>query len=232
MKSTPKVITGLIETEEGRVFELESSKGAEWLNTIKSFIYVPKSSLPEFTVRKEGKGDMYWYGYRRTQGKLQKKYIGKILEVSPGRLEALALELEHQAEKQALKPVTEVKKTKTAKRLELLEEEVSKLKAVIVKDNQEVTESVSTELHNDLGNFEELEKLRAENEALKAEVKKLRAEIFDNNQIISELQYTNDKIKEALHREENNRQELENKLAAKNEPEAAELVNKLKNKRK
>ncbi|MEG4853393.1 hypothetical protein QUB10_21210 [Microcoleus sp. B5-D4] len=90
----PSVMQGLIETEDGRVFELDSPKGAAWLDTIGSFRYEPTGDGKPYTVRKEGKNGEYWYGCRKIAGKVRKKYIGKSSEVSVVKLEETAEALE------------------------------------------------------------------------------------------------------------------------------------------
>jgi chromosome segregation ATPase len=240
-----KVVSGLIETESGRVFELESTKGAEWLNTIKSFKYVPTGNYPEFTVRKEGKDDNYWYGYRRADGKLHKKYIGRILQVSPGRLEEIAAELENSAEEyreELSKNGEEAKvKNKTEQRLKALEgkmEQVTTAIAEVAKNqspnelpnglHNELAKQLHKELHKPLGNseLEELERLRKENAELKEQVRELQAEVFNNQQIINEQEHTKDAAKNALRKEESKRESLENTLGQKDEV-IRELENKL-----
>jgi chromosome segregation ATPase len=85
------VVQGLIETEDGKVFELDSCKGFAWLESIGSFRYEPTGANKPYTVRQETKkGGDYWYGYRKVAGKLHKKYIGKSSELSTAKLEEIA----------------------------------------------------------------------------------------------------------------------------------------------
>jgi chromosome segregation ATPase len=85
------VVQGLIETEDGKVFELDSCKGSAWLESIGSFRYEPTGANKPYTVRQETKkGGDYWYGYRKVAGKLHKKYIGKSSELSTAKLEEIA----------------------------------------------------------------------------------------------------------------------------------------------
>jgi chromosome segregation ATPase len=85
------VMQGLIETENGKVFELDSPKGVKWVESITSFRYEPAGANKPYTVRQETKkGGDYWYGYRKVAGKLHKKYIGKSSELSTVRLEEIA----------------------------------------------------------------------------------------------------------------------------------------------
>jgi len=85
------VMQGLIEAEDGKVFELDSPKGVKWVESITSFRYEPAGANKPYTVRQETKkGGDYWYGYRKVAGKLHKKYIGKSSELSTVRLEEIA----------------------------------------------------------------------------------------------------------------------------------------------
>ena len=87
----PSVIQGLIETEDGKVFELETPKGSAWLESIGSFRFEPSGDSKPYTVRKESG---YWYGCRKIAGKVRKKYIGKSPEVTVAKLEEIAEALE------------------------------------------------------------------------------------------------------------------------------------------
>jgi DNA repair exonuclease SbcCD ATPase subunit len=87
----PLVVQGTVETEDGKVFELDSPKGSAWLESIGSFRFEPTGANKPYTVRKEsGKGGDYWYGYRKVAGKLHKKYIGKSSELNTAKLEEIA----------------------------------------------------------------------------------------------------------------------------------------------
>jgi LuxR family transcriptional regulator, maltose regulon positive regulatory protein len=50
------------------------------------------SELPSVTVRKETvqRGTAYWYAYRRVQGKMVKRYVGRSADLTPARLEEVA----------------------------------------------------------------------------------------------------------------------------------------------
>jgi len=88
----PSVMQGLIETEDGKVFELDSPKGTTWLETIGSFRFEPSGDSKAYTVRKEPNG--YWYGCRKIAGTVRKKYIGKLSDVNIVKLEEIAEALE------------------------------------------------------------------------------------------------------------------------------------------
>ncbi|MHC5825567.1 MAG: hypothetical protein ACYT04_59380, partial [Nostoc sp.] len=67
-----------------------------WLGSAESFRYVPKSSEPAYTVRREKatKGDaFYWYAYRKSGGKLAKCYVGLDHDLTVDNLEAIAQKL-------------------------------------------------------------------------------------------------------------------------------------------
>jgi chromosome segregation ATPase len=91
----------MIETEDGKVFELDSHKGSAWLESIKSFRFEPSGDSKPYTVRKEASA--YWYGCRKVAGKVRKKYIGKSSEVTVAKLEEIAEALE-------ISPVSRAKK--------------------------------------------------------------------------------------------------------------------------
>jgi uncharacterized phage infection (PIP) family protein YhgE len=82
----------MIETEDGKVFELDSPKGSAWLESIGSFRFEPSGDSKPYTVRKEL--GIYWYGCRKIAGKVRKKYIGKSSEVTAAKLEEIAEALE------------------------------------------------------------------------------------------------------------------------------------------
>jgi chromosome segregation ATPase len=82
----------MIETEDGKVFELDSPKGSAWLESIKSFRFEPSGDSKPYTVRKES--SIYWYGCRKVAGKVRKKYIGKSSSLNVAKLEKIAEALE------------------------------------------------------------------------------------------------------------------------------------------
>ncbi len=108
----PSVMQGLIEGEDGKVFELDSPKGAAWLEGATSFRFEPTEGNKPYTVRKEsGKGGDYWYGYRKMAGKLHKKYIGKSSELSTAKLEEIAEALNTPPQPRVIDKVTQVTDT-------------------------------------------------------------------------------------------------------------------------
>lgn len=190
------VVQGTIETEDGKIFELDSSKGSTWVESVSSFKYVPTGASKPYTVRKEAKkGGDYWYGYRKVAGKLHKKYIGKSSELSTTKLEEIAEALNTPQQSRvtqvtdAVTQVTEVNNQRvteavtdrhTAERVTALESQVQAL-----QESLEVLRSEMSGKSEGLGNFSELlnpnagvtdKGLQNELSNLKAENEKLRAD--------------------------------------------------------
>jgi DNA repair exonuclease SbcCD ATPase subunit len=262
----PSVMQGLIETEDGKVFELDSSKGSVWLESIGSFRFEPSGdSKKPCTVRREPSG--YWYGCRKVAGKVRKKYIGKTSEVSTVKLEEIAAALE-------VPPVPKVNKVAEVAqgvaevaevaqdRLTALELEVANLRKALEAlegkllgksesgDSLElpkVDSEVAEQLQNDLSN------LKAENEKLKAdyaqllesstvvtnklreEVREVRSQLQTERADREELQKDFDELNEKYLSEAFVAEALKNTnsaAASKDLPEAADILNQLKAKRK
>ena len=191
----PSVMQGLIEAEDGKVFELDSPKGVAWVEKIGSFRYEPSGDSKAYTVRREPSG--YWYGCRKVAGKVRKKYIGKSSEVSIAKLEEIAEALEvppvprvNKVAEVAQKvtqsvQVAEVVAEVAQDRLATLESEVAMLRQAVealqealpgkfeLGDSAElpkVDSEVAEELQNELGN------LKAGNEKLKQELADARTD--------------------------------------------------------
>ena len=226
----PSVMQGLIETEDGKVFELDSPKGATWLETIGSFRFEPSGDSKAYTVRKEPNG--YWYGCRKIAGTVRKKYIGKLADVNIAKLEEIAKALEV-----APAPVPRVKKVaevvqevpqnvevaqKVAQeveqvvqdRLTILELEVANLRKALealqeklpgkleVGDSEELPTVAHTELHTELSN------LRDEDESLRQELEAVRAENQRLQNDLGNLRENNAELRTDLAKEKENYQTL------------------------
>jgi len=193
----PSIRQGLIEVEDGKVFDLDSPKGARWLETLDSFRYEPICDSKAYTVRRELSG--YWYGCRKIAGTVRKKYIGKSSELIPAKLDEIAVALEDSPP-----PVPRVKKVAEGvvqvaevaggvvqvaevaedrftalelqvanlqKALEALQERLpGKLEPGDSAELPKVDNAVVEGLQNDLSN------LKAENEILKQELADARAD--------------------------------------------------------
>ncbi len=198
----PSVMQGLIETEDGKVFELDSPKGSAWLELIGSFRFEPAGDGKPCTVRKEASG--YWYGCRKVAGKVRKKYIGKSSEVSIARLEEIAEALEVPPVQRVNKVVEEVAQVAQVAqvaevaqdRLTALELEVANLRKALEALQEalpgklesgdstglpKVADKVAEELQNELGN------LKTENENLRRSLENSDRLVNRKNQEISEL---------------------------------------------
>ncbi|GHO96339.1 hypothetical protein KSF_063870 [Reticulibacter mediterranei] len=87
---------------DGKQMDLEpfGERWLAWLETVSSFSFQSRSGA-NCTVRKEAvqRGGTYWYAYRRSNGRMLKRYLTRTTELTPARLEEVALILN---EKQAL----------------------------------------------------------------------------------------------------------------------------------
>jgi chromosome segregation ATPase len=225
----PSVVQGLIETKDGKVFELNSPRGVAWVEAIGSFRFEPAGDAKPYTVRKEASG--YWYGCRKVAGKVRKKYIGKTSEVSTAKLEEIAEALE-------VPPVPRVNKvaevaqevtqnTQVAEkvaevaqdRLTALELEVANLRKALealqealpgkseAGDSEElpkVDSKVVEELQNKLSN------LKAENEKLRVDYGAL---LESNTVITKKLDQEVQKLRSQLEQERADREEVETQLS-------------------
>jgi chromosome segregation ATPase len=196
----PSLVQGMIETEDGKVFELDSPKGTAWVEMIGSFRFEPSSGCKACTVRREPSG--YWYGCRKVAGKVRKKYIGKTSEVSTAKLEEIAEALE-------IPPVPRVSKVAEVAqevaqvaqdRLTVLELEVANLRKAL-ESLQEALPGKS-----EAGNSEELpkvdsevaEELQNELSNLKAENQHLRQKLAESRGAIESLNWGTEALNEKL----------------------------------
>ena len=282
----PSVVQGLIETEDGKVFELDSPKGVAWVEAIGSFRFEPSGDSKAYTVRREPSG--YWYGCRKVAGKVRKKYIGKSSEVSLARLEEIAGALEVPSVPRVNKVAQEVaqevaqsvqvteKVAEVAQdRLTALELEVANLRKALealqealpgkseAGDSEElpkVDSEVAEKLQNELSN------LKAENEVLRQELANASADYAKLLESSGQIKVSREKeiseLRSQLKAEQTRYEELDEEFreldsqwsdckkevrqleaeladlkqksatASKDLPEAAEILNQLKSKRK
>jgi chromosome segregation ATPase len=236
LMAIPSVVQGLIETEGGKVFELDSPKGAAWVEAIGSFRFEPAGNGKAYTVRKEASG--YWYGCRKIAGKVRKKYIGKTSEVSTAKLEEIAAALEIPPV-QRVTQVAEVAEgvaqdMRVAERvaevaegrLTALELEVADLRKALETllerlpgksepgDSAElpkIDNAVAEQLQNELSN------LKAENEKLNQELAGTRADyakLLESSTVVTKkLDQEVQKLRSQLEQERADRGEVEAELA-------------------
>ncbi|MEH2236142.1 hypothetical protein [Nostoc sp.] len=135
MSKIATVIQGMLATDSGSIIDVESNspQWLEWLTSHNSFRYEPKSSLTGFTARVEKTG--YWYGYRKIQGKLHKRYIGKIAELTIERLEEIAVQLEESPKTQ----VTEKLSVTTPKATASISDDIAQLWQAVSQLRQEMS---------------------------------------------------------------------------------------------
>ena len=87
-RTMPKVESGFLYSDEVS-FPLDTALWREWLGSKTAFYF--QSPRGTFTARRELRsGSWYWYAYRKHQGKLFKRYLGKSDELTAGRLAEVA----------------------------------------------------------------------------------------------------------------------------------------------
>lgn len=194
---------GMIETEDGKVFELDSSKGVAWVEAVGSFRFEPTGDSKPCTVRREPSG--YWYGCRKVAGKVRKKYIGKTSEVSTAKLEEIAEALE-------VPPVPRVNKVaevaqEVAQVAEVAQDRLTALE-LEVADLRKALEAVQEALpgKSELGDSVELpktdnevaEELHNELSNLKAENEYLRQKLAESRDTVETLNWGTEALNEQL----------------------------------
>jgi LuxR family maltose regulon positive regulatory protein len=71
---------------------------SDWLEHIASFSFHSRWDM-HYTVRKQRvqRGSSYWYAYRRLHGRIVKRYLGKVTDLTLARLEEVALQLKSES---------------------------------------------------------------------------------------------------------------------------------------
>jgi hypothetical protein len=87
-----------MELPDGYCFEVDSHEWWEWVKSDKaeSFRFECDHGVKGYRARKEvikSRSGSFWYAYKRIDGKLRKRYLGKSEELSLGRLESVAYDL-------------------------------------------------------------------------------------------------------------------------------------------
>ena len=101
-RSIPKVREGSLQEDSAEgtsttTISIGTAAWYSWLEQHSSFTY--ETSHAAFTARKEQRpGGWYWYAYRRSQGKLHSRYLGKSEELTPQRLDETAAAFEQEGE--------------------------------------------------------------------------------------------------------------------------------------
>ena len=94
-QSTPKVISGILYTDDDFTGTAVGSPAwLAWLDTASTFYYESRHG-GLFTAHREHRqrGTHYWTAYRRQRGVLRRLYLGKADQLTPQRLEDVALTL-------------------------------------------------------------------------------------------------------------------------------------------
>ncbi len=185
MKDTKlaKALDKYLETFDGNMIELDSPKFFEWLETSenRSFRFqYGFAGEQSFTARKEtskkGQGD-YWYGYRKVNGKLHKRYIGKPEDVTRSRLQEVAVALDTPSPER-IKPVGYINNYVTNE-LKQAESSFSYLNDYVTKDQLEgCQQRLTLELEENkqlASKLVETQRLQQQLEMLAAENTELRA---------------------------------------------------------
>jgi hypothetical protein len=143
----------LLELPEGETISLKTRKFTLWLSNPenRSFRFITGlGGEQSFTARKEtskkGEGD-YWYGYRKVEGRLHKRYIGKSEDVTLLRLKEVAVTLDTPAT-----PRQHAERTKLDSYLNesVTSDEVNRLRTELETAQLKVT-SLQSELEAALG---------------------------------------------------------------------------------
>jgi chromosome segregation ATPase len=98
VKKDYSVTAGIMELPTGKCFEVGSREWWDWLNSsdAESFRFDCDFGAKGYRARKEeikARSGSFWYAYKRIEGKLRKRYLGKSEELSLERLESIAYDL-------------------------------------------------------------------------------------------------------------------------------------------
>jgi HAMP domain-containing protein len=169
----PSVADGVLsEGETSILIDVDTQRWQQWLEGVQSFRYVPSKEAP-YTARKEkskkADGD-YWYAYRKVQGKLHKRYIGRSSDLTLDRLEEVASLLSVPAEPRAKPEVTEQVSVTQSDEVTRLQNEVERLQ----NDNQQL----QNELQKRLSELKQLQnELQNKQKDLEVAAKKVKSPV-------------------------------------------------------
>lgn len=102
-KKDYSISAGIMELPTGKCFEVNSQEWWAWVNSdeAESFRFECDFGVKGYRARKEeikARSGSFWYAYKRVEGKLRKRYLGKSNELSLERLESVAYDLAKQTE--------------------------------------------------------------------------------------------------------------------------------------
>ena len=178
-KADYSVTAGIMELPDGHCFEVGSREWWEWVKSDKaeSFRFECDHGVKGYRARKEdikSRSGSFWYAYKRIDGKLRKRYLGKSDELSLGRLESVAYDLakpteagktELQLPNKSIGNYTleELQESLREQRTNAIEREncyqqLLEQKIRLGKEVQELKEKLN-QLHNELGNQQSLKSI-------------------------------------------------------------------------
>src|SRR4028118_40044 len=97
-KADYSVTAGIMELPSGKCFEVGSHEWWSWVtsNQAGSFRFECDFGVKGYRARKEeikSRSGSFWYAYKRVDGTLRKRYLGKSDELTLERLESVAYDL-------------------------------------------------------------------------------------------------------------------------------------------
>lgn len=173
-KKDYSVTAGIMELPSGKCFEVGSQDWWSWLysSEAESFRFECDFGVKGYRARKEeikARSGSFWYAYKRIDGKLRKRYLGKSEELTLGRLESVAYDLAKpvEARSEIELPNKSVGNYSADELVEALQQQranaverencyqqLLEQKIRLEKQVQELNEQL-TELHNTLGNSQD-----------------------------------------------------------------------------
>lgn len=163
------VTAGIMELPSGKSFDVGSHEWWDWVNSsqAESFRFECDFGVKGYRARKEeikSRSGSFWYAYKRVDGKLRKRYLGKSEELTLEKLESVAYDLAKLAEPKPeelpnklgnyLAEANEQLRTSAVER-ENCYEQLLEQKIRLDKQVQELKAEIG-ELHNTLGNKADL----------------------------------------------------------------------------
>lgn len=192
-KTDYTIAAGILELPHGECIPVNSPSWWSWVDSDQAvaFTFDCDHGIKNYRARKEavkGKSGKFWYAYKRHDGTLRKRYIGKSEELSLEKLEAIAYDLltPPKAREPQQKLPNDAVGNGVGEYRELLNEsrriaaqresDFERLiaqKVQICKENQELKEQLQL-LHTQVGN-NEAESLKAELKAANERIAQLKA---------------------------------------------------------
>ncbi|MFM6912747.1 MAG: hypothetical protein ACKPKT_17980, partial [Dolichospermum sp.] len=223
------------EHKPGKVIKVNSQAWFDWLSANDSFRFIAGNN--SYRARKEfnqAAKIYYWYGVKKVNGKLHKKFIGKSDAVTHARLieiSSLIMQPSQPRNPQRQETITAIKETSAPDLMELIQSlslRLDNLEKKQVIENAEVFdvkgfEDAIARLKDELANKDmQLPKLTNQLHDKDMQLSELTNQLHDKDMQLSEL--TNQ-----LHDKDMQLSELTNELYDKN-MQLSELTNKLANK--